>query len=75
MEHVVPLNSINVVKLKDDAIHIEPQLLFQRLLTAGTQKDNLSEVFQYELCSYPSTLFENRTTPRLANKAALADTL
>ena len=72
---MVPLSSINAVKLKDDAIYIDPQLLFQRLVTAGTRKDNLSEVFQYELCSYPSALFENRSTPRLANKAALADAL
>ena len=72
---MVPLSSINAVTLKDDAIYMDPQLLFQRLLTAGTRKDNLLEVFQYELCSYPSALFENRTTSRLANKAALADAL
>ena len=30
------------------------------------QAHNLVDVFQYELCSYPSALFEKRTTPRLA---------
>ena len=74
-EQVVPLSSINAVKLKNDIINIDPQLLFQRLVTAGIRNDNLCEVFQYELCSYPPALFENRTTPRLANKAALSDAL
>ena len=57
--------------MKDDFINIDPQLLFQRLVTAGTRNDNLAEVFEYELCSFPPALFENRTTPR----ASLADAL
>ena len=32
-------------------------------------------MFQYELCSYPPALFENKFTPREASKATLADAL
>lgn len=32
-------------------------------------------MFQYELCSYPPALFDNKCTLRLANKASLADAL
>ena len=74
-EWVIPLSHNTALKIKDDLIYINPQLLFQRLITAGTRNDNLVDVFQYELCSYPSALFENRTTPRLATKSALADAL
>jgi hypothetical protein len=49
--------------------------LFQRLVTVGKCNENLTDVFQYELCSYPPSLFENRRIPRLANKASLADEL
>ena len=35
----------------------------------------MAKVFQYELCSYPPALFENKCTPREASKATLADAL
>ncbi len=57
-------------------IDIDPQLLFQRLVTVGLQNDNdMAEVFQYELCSYRHVILENKHTPQLANKAYLGDTL
>ena len=36
---------------------------------------DLPEVFNNELCSYSSALFENKYTPRAANKALLSDAL
>ena len=74
-EQAVTLVSSGAVKINNEAIHIDPQLLFQRLVTVGLRNDNLAEVFQYELCSYPSALFESKTTPRLANKATVGDAL
>lgn len=65
----------NAVKLKNNVIRIDPQLLFQRLVTAGVRNDSLGEVFKYELCSFPPSLFEDKCTPRLPNKASLADVL
>ncbi len=74
-EQSVTLDSSNKVKIREETIHIDPQLLFQRLVTVGRHNDNLEEVFQYELCSYPPSLFEDKVTLRLANKAALGDAL
>lgn len=52
-DQVIPLISNNAVKVKGDVINIDPQLLFQRLVTAGTRNDSLAEIYEYELCSYP----------------------
>lgn len=72
---VITLSNSKTIRIKDEVMHIDPQLLFQRLVSVGMQNENLSEVFQYELCSYPPALFEDKFTPRLANKASLADAL
>jgi len=63
------------VKIEEDTVHIDPKLLFQRLITAGKYRDDLPEVFEHELCSYPPALFENKYTLRAANKPVLADAL
>ena len=44
-----------------EKICIDPQLLFQCLVTAGVNSGELKEVFQYELCNYPPALFESRS--------------
>ena len=72
---VYPISNSNTINVIDEVIHIDPQLLFQRLVTAGQCKDNLAEVFQYALCSYPPALFENKFTPREASKATLTNAL
>lgn len=46
----VTMDSKSTVKLNNEVVHIDPQLLFQRLLIAATQKDMLAEAFKYELC-------------------------
>ena len=47
------------VKVDDDAIHVDPQLIFQRLiLVAGRVVDNVEAIFKYELCGYPAALFD-----------------
>jgi hypothetical protein len=40
-EQLIPLSNSNAVKIKEDVINIDSQLLFQRLITAGTRNDNL----------------------------------
>ena len=65
----------NAVKLKDNVIRIDPQLLFQRLITAGIRHGSLGEVFKYKLCSFPPSLFEDKCTHRTPNTASLADAL
>ena len=40
-----------------EGVHIDTQLLFQRLTTAADRNvDDISEVFKYELSSIPSSL-------------------
>ena len=71
----MPPSNSNTINVIDDVIQIDPQLLFQRLVTAGQCKDNLVEVFPYELFSYPPAIFENKFTPSEDSKATLADAL
>ena len=65
--------STSAVKVNNETIQIDPQLLFQRLIAAGTRNDQLEEIFQFELCSYPPVIFEARYVMMPANKPALAD--
>ena len=74
-DQVFPLSNSNTINVIDEVIQIDPQHLFQRLVTAEQFKDNLAEVFQYELISCSPALFENKFTPREASKATLADAL
>ena len=67
--------STSAVKLNNETIQIDPQLFFQRLITAETRNDQLEEIFQFELCSYPPAIFEARYAMRPANKPALADAI
>ena len=62
------------VKIDGEDIQIDPQLLFQRLITVINQSpDELESAFKYELCSYPSALFDSSLLLREADKPALAD--
>ena len=54
---------------------VDPQLLFQRLVTTGLRCDELEDVFSYELCAYPHALFESRYCMRQAQKASLRTAL
>ncbi|MES9879832.1 MAG: hypothetical protein ABW185_03025 [Sedimenticola sp.] len=67
-DQVVTMDN-NAVEIRDEVVNIDPQ----RLVAAGTLNNELKELFQHELCSYPAALFEARGVMRLANKSALAD--
>ena len=66
---------LQLSKVNNETIQIDPQLLFQRLITSGTRNDQLEEIFQFELCSYPPAIFEARYVMRPATKPALADAI
>ena len=74
-KHQAVTLSTSAVKVNNETIQIDPQVLFQRLITAGTRNDQLEEIFQFELCSYPPAIFEARHVMRPANKPALADAI
>ena len=73
-DHVVTL-STSAVKVNNETILIDPQLLFQRLIASGTRNDQLEEIFQFEHCSHPPAIFEARYVMMHANKPALADAI
>ena len=73
---VVTMASKSSIKIGDDVVHIDQQLLFQRLtVTARKTAVDVKEVFKYELCSYPPALFDDSGVMLSSNKAALADGL
>lgn len=75
-EQVKTLGAKQAVKVDGNPVSVDPQLLFQRFITAAnTTYDDTKELFRYELCSFPSSLFETPDFLRQPNKAALADEL
>ena len=72
--HLVTMGQKKSIKVDGEPLQIDPQLLFQRLTTvAQNMTENVAEPFQYELCSQPSSLFDQHGLLREANKAQLAD--
>lgn len=66
-QQVVTLNSKNFMKIDEEPIFIDPQLLFQRFSTVANTLDlDLSEVLTFELCSIPPALFDANGLPREA---------
>ncbi|KAK3748685.1 hypothetical protein QZH41_018981, partial [Actinostola sp. cb2023] len=74
-EQSVTLAARSSIRIEDDRVHVDPQLLFQRLVIACNTTDDLEDVFRYELCSYPAALFDTPVTLRQPQKATLADAL
>ena len=54
-----------------DIIELEPQILYQRLLITGVCDTPITELFTYELCSIPPSLFDNFMRMRTGDKAEL----
>ena len=73
----VTLGSRSTVKIKGEHVNIDPQLLFQRLLTVRERCEDVKSLFQYELYTYSAALFESSSFPLQPNKAVpvLADYL
>ena len=62
------------VTVEQERVYVDPQLLFQRLLTVARATENdLMEAFRHELCSFPPSLFESNGLLHPANKPVLAD--
>ena len=64
------------VTLDGETVHVDPQLLFQRLTAAAERSaEDIPQVFTYELCSVPSSLFDTAGFIREPQKPALADAI
>ncbi|VDI19138.1 Hypothetical predicted protein [Mytilus galloprovincialis] len=72
---VTTLSSKLNIKVDNEEISVDPQLLFQRLVTtANTMFPDVSQVFKYELSAVPAAaLFEPSGLMRQAQKSTLAD--
>ena len=57
-EQVTTLASAVYVAFDGEKIEIDPQQLYQRLRVAGVGTIDIQTLFQYELCSYPTSLFD-----------------
>ena len=47
----VTLGSRSIVKIKGEHANVDPQLLFQRLITVREHCEDVSPLFRYELCT------------------------
>ena len=61
------------MKINNDQVQVDPQLLFQRLIMAR-ENSQLVELFLYKLCTSPTFLFDPLTL-RQPQKQALAEAL
>ena len=55
-DQVTTLQSKSSVRVSGQPIHVDPELLFQRLIVASNAIDDRRAIFRFELCSYPSAL-------------------
>ena len=61
------------LKVDEEFVVVDPQLLFQRLTTVATTIESKQDVFKYELTTVPAVLFDSIVHQRQANKASLGD--
>lgn len=75
-QKAVTLDAAQLTKTDNDIVKVDPQLLFQRLSTAAQRFVNdLPNVFCYELCSVPFSLFDTSGLIRKSQKSLLADAI
>lgn len=75
-DQAIVLSAKSAIKVDDDIITVDSQLLFQRLLAAANgMYENQAEIFTYELCSHPSSIFEVNGLMRMPQKSTLGDAI
>lgn len=75
-QKAVTLDESQQIKVDNDTIKVDPQLLFQRLSAAAQRfVEDMPTVFSYELCSVPSSLFDTTGLIRKSQKSLLADAI
>ena len=51
-EQAVTLATKSSIRVEGERVQVDPQLLFQRLVIACMNSDDLGEIFKHEICSY-----------------------
>ncbi|KAH3792862.1 hypothetical protein DPMN_146361 [Dreissena polymorpha] len=71
---VITIGTKDSVSVNGEELNVDPQLLFQRLITeADSSQDDVEGMFKYELSGNPSSLFEPSGILREAEKPLLAN--
>ena len=73
----VTLACKTAVRLNDDDVQVDPQLMFSRLSIVATTGgfESPEQCFECEMCSFPASLFDASLLPLKANKPVLADAI
>jgi hypothetical protein len=72
-DKAITMKNSSTIQIDDDVIHVDPQLLFQRLIKSvqGIGSDvDIETAFSYELCTYPSSLIEKDKQSNLSWQTA-----
>ena len=76
-DQAVTIKAGSTVKIDGNVVPVDPQLLFQRLITTVQlgSEDDLDSAFSYELCTVLPALVDTDGLLRAANKPQLADAI
>ena len=74
-DQVVTLACKTAVRLNDGDVKIDPHLMFQNRGNHRRFRKHSTIFFEYEMCSFPASLFDASLLPLKANKTVLADAI
>ena len=75
-KQAIAMDTYMISKVIHKEIQVDPQLLFQRLITARNYaNEDVDVLFKHELCAVPTSLFESNGSPRKANEPVLAEAI
>lgn len=69
------LKARSSVRVGEDQVQIDPELLFQRLIIISKSAEDKEEMFRFELCTHPPALFDEKLMLREAQKSVLGDAI
>ena len=75
-KRAITIDTYMISEVIHKEIQVDPQLLFQRLITAKNYANEDADVlFKHELCDVPASLFVFNGLPTKANKPVLAEAI
>ncbi|CAC5408276.1 unnamed protein product [Mytilus coruscus] len=74
--HAINLSLKSAIKVGGESVQVDPQILVQRLITVSNDLfEDRSGIFEYELCSFPPSIFDASGFPRETHKSTLVDAI
>ena len=74
-DQVTTLGVKSSIKVDGQTIQIDPQLLFHRLVIASKSFEENKSYFAFELCTFPTSMFESPHMLRQPQKSLLAEAI